>query len=765
MVKNLVEKEVMKKTKNYGIIGMLLAVLFVAMIYSYGTTPGISPLLPSPSLSPTPSISPSLSPSLSPTGTPDITPNPTDSPSPIPEVQTASMKTFSSIDELKDFLNATTQNGGSYWIGTEDSRQTTTGLPVPSPTTAPVPASVPNSQLTGESSTGTKDYSTTNIQVAGVDEADTVKTDGKYLYVIGNDTKIVYIIDANPQNAKILGKISFTDAYLSGIYLSQDGTKLAVLGTQQMPYRILTDSSGKEATAMPDIYPYYNSGSTFVYVYNLANKATPVLSRNFTSSGYYVNSRMIGNYIYNIVSEGAYLVNDAVTLPTVFSDSKTTAADPSKIYYANTSDTYYSYTTVASINIANDVQQPTTKTIMMGGAGNIYVSQTNIYITYPVSNWLTTSQPTPVTSKDITTSTGTISIMPGIWRPAWQGTSIYRVQVSGDSMSFVATGNVTGNVLNQYSMDESNGYFRIVTTAYEYENEASWNGKQQNNVYVLNMNLNVVGRLEDLATGENFHSARFMGNRLYMVTFLKTDPLFVIDLSQPNSPRVLGELVIPGYSDYLHPYDETHLIGLGKDAIASEETNFAWYQGLKLSLFDVSNINAPKEIAKYGIGDRGTSSQALYDPKAFLFNPAKNLLVIPVELYLIPADSGTSSTPTAAPTTKTDGSTQAILPRPGPTTAPGASQYGQFVWQGVYIFNVSVNDGFVLKGRVSQLDDAAILLANPSLASVNSYQWVDYNQFITRSLYIGNTLYTISNSAVQLNSLSDFATLARIKLN
>ena len=118
----------------------------------------------------------------------------------------------------------------------------------------------------------------------------------------------------------------------------------------------------------------------------------------------------------------------------------------------------------------------------------------------------------------------------------------------------------------------------------------------------------MVGKLEGIGQGENLHAVRFMGDRGYMVTFIKTDPLFVIDLSQPQNPRVLGELTMPGYSDYLHPYDATHLIGVGKDAVDSVQGNFAWYQGLKLALFDVSDVNNPVLVANYSIGDRGTNS-------------------------------------------------------------------------------------------------------------------------------------------------------------
>ncbi|NIP67558.1 hypothetical protein GWM83_02345, partial [Candidatus Bathyarchaeota archaeon] len=114
-----------------------------------------------------------------------------------------------------------------------------------------------------------------------------------------------------------------------------------------------------------------------------------------------------------------------------------------------------------------------------------------------------------------------------------------------------------------------------------------------------------MGRLEDLAPGEKIYSARFMGDRGYLVTFRKVDPLFVLDLSQPTNPKVLGKLKIPGYSDYLHPYDENHIIGVGKETVAAEQGDFAWYQGVKISLFDVTDVEDPREIDKYEIGDRG----------------------------------------------------------------------------------------------------------------------------------------------------------------
>jgi inhibitor of cysteine peptidase len=739
----MVQKEVIKKTRSYGLIGVLLAVLLVAMIYSYGVTPGISPL-----------ASPNASPS-------------TENGSP--------MRTFASYDDLKNFLSASgTNNAGSQW---NYASQGTAGTFTLNPS-LPVPSTAPTASSTAEIAADAKAFSSTNIQVAGVDEADTVKTDSNHLFIIGNNSQAVYILDATPQNAKVLSKISFTNTYLSGIYLSSDGNKLAIIGNQWVPYFVDEKLSGGYSLGLA--VPYWNTGTTFVYVYDVSNSASPSLVRNFTMSGSYVNSRMIGNYLYNIVTESAYVLNNqTVTLPAFFSGAVVSNVAPTKIYFADTADSYYSYTTVVSLNVMDDVASPTNMTLMMGGAGTIYVSTSNIYVTYPDARYETIPPTSPAPTnfpirgtpgKD--SSSQDISIMPvmPITRITWQGTFIYRIGVSGASLTFAAKGNVTGNVLNQYAMDESGGYFRIVTTYFEYNSTNAWTGTQQNGVYALDMNLNVIGKLEKLGTGENFHSARFVGSRLYMVTFQKTDPLFVVDLSQPTNLKLIGELVMPGYSDYLHPYDETHLIGLGKDAIADEGTDFAWYQGLKLSLFDVADVTAPRESAKLVIGDRGTSSEALYDPKAFLFDKSKNLLVIPVELYLVNKSSSTAgNTPNGAtPSAKTDGSVS-ILPMPiaPPFIGSGSasSQYGTFVWQGAYVFDVSPEGGFVVKGNVTQFDNAAALWSDPSLPMRSSYQWMDYNHYISRSLYIGNVLYTFSQNRVQLNSLDNFAVLARIDLN
>ena len=729
----MVQKEVLKKTRTYGLIALLLAIVLVAMIYAYGNT-GISPGA---------SRQPGSSQAAQTLGAQTLGAQ-------------SSLKTFASYDELENYLN---QSSGSnlssspqYYFGAVGNAMAPANLPEPyaaAPTTA-----------SATSQGATNDYSTTNIQVAGVDEADTVKTDGQYIYDIGNNSQTVYILDANsqnPQNAKVLSKISFDNGSPTGIYLSADGNELAVLGSSYVPYTLYGSFPGLYPSNV--MFPSWTTSTNFVYVYDVSDKTNPVLTRNITMSGSYVDSRMIGNYVYDIISENAYLLNGTVLLPTIFSGQQASTVAPTNISYVNSSDSAYMYTTIIALNIENSQEQATSTTILMGNAGSIYVSPTNIYLTDEVSTYQGTST--------TATQTGT-AIVPMPLMPVQlysQGTEIYRIAVSGSSFTLAAAGNVTGTVMNQYSMDEYNGDFRIATTSYDYSSTTS---TQENNLYVLDSNLQVVGQLENLASGEALHSARFIGDRCYLVTFNQIDPLFVVDLSQPTNPMVLGNLTIPGYSDFLEPYDATHLIGIGQDVNASIDANKAeipgdvYYTavlGLKVSLFDVSDVANPKETSSIVIGDSGTTSEALTDPKAILFDASRNLLVLPVELYL-----STNSTATASSGATGTASSGAAIPAPVPMIPAETTNYPQFVWQGVYVFNVDLTNGITIQGNITQLDNAQAYLANPSLAAAGSYPWNESQYFITRSLYINNVLYTVSQNRVQLNNLSDLSLLDQVEL-
>jgi hypothetical protein len=407
------------------------------------------------------------------------------------------------------------------------------------------------------------------------------------------------------------------------------------------------------------------------------------------------------------------------------------------------------------------MESPTYKTLTLGGTSTIYVSLNNIYITFPKEG----------------------------------NTLIYRLHVENSTINPEAQGEVPGSVLNQYSMDEYNDYFRIATTTWittqintteqppitnatgtlpgpikmpSATNNvtpslpppngttpvstpiviSSWPVSTpimlwtaEHNVYVLSMNLTIVGRLENLAPNENMHSARFVGDRCYLVTFQKTDPLFVINLTDPTEPAVLGQLSIPGFSDYLYPYDENHLIGVGKETVEAEQGYFAWYQGIKVALFDVSNVSNPIQMANYTIGDRGSNSPVLSDPKAFLFDKSKNLLVIPV----LVAKVDQSQYPNAS----------AVPP----------SAYGQPVWQGAYVFNLTLSEGFIFRGGITHMDNGTNTWDGNYYAQRLFYiENLDSNYYVHRSLYIENVLYTVSNAKVKLNSLDDLAFIKEINI-
>lgn len=638
----MVQREIKKKTQIYGTVATLSAIVLVALIYVYGSIPGIF--------------------------TPDTLP------------ETSPMKTFNSYDELKNFLITNAPSGSTYYGGSPLDSQFFGATREALDGGAPIPAPI------GDSGDYTNSYSTTNIQVKGVDEADIVKTDGEYVYIATNHNYYsesqnnVYIVKSNPDDSGVVAKIELgNNTYVAGLFLSQDGNKLVIIGSQYQLYAYEAELRSEEIM----IYPYYSSVDTFLSIYDISEKDIPVLDRNLTLSGSYFNSRMIGNYVYAVVSQPTYFINDNVVLPQVYENAQAAEIEATRIYYADAvDDTYFTFTTFIGLNIMDNSQEPTNMTIMMGGTSNMYVSLGNIYVTYPT------------------------------WSEQGQYTSIYRVHVSGSELAFEAKGSVEGNVLNQYSMDEYNGYFRLATTSQKDE--------MQNSVYVLDMNLNITGKLDNLAKEERIYSARFMGDKCYLVTFRQIDPFFVLDMSNPAEPKVAGELKIPGYSSYLHPYNDNYVIGLGKED-----------NKVKLSLFDVSNVNAPTEVAKYIVEGDYTDSEALQEPKAFLFDKQKDLLVIPIS--------------------KTQ---YGVISPDGVTDSEGKESYMESgFWQGAYVFKVSTSS-FTLRGGIT----------HQNTTSSQYYYGYDYNLWVHRALYIDNVIYTVSNTKVLLNNLENLTPIAEVNL-
>lgn len=657
-------REIKKKTAVYSVLAVLLASILGAICLNFGIRPLVLP------------------------------------------VSAGALSTFSSQEELENYL-MTKQKTPYYYVEMSDLPRT----PLP-------PGVTPSSTFLALEGGYVRDfsnivpksgpeYSATNVQVAGVDEADLVKTDGEYIYIVSENN--LTILKGYPaEDAEILSQISLNGT-LRGIFIK--GDKLAVFGESyfyqpvEVYYAANVTVRMNETTLLPlkvQGPPYYRSCATgseaFVKVYNVSDRANPLLTNEVTINGTYFSSRRIGDYVYAVTSQPTYWRHSKLLLPMITSPNKTKIIHPNEIYHSNVSDNSYAFTTIVSINLKLDWSEPEHKTFLLGSASCMYVSLNNIYITMLEHESFETS-----------------------WT---ESTLVYRVHMQDGEIECEASGGVPGRVLNQFSMDEYGEYFRIATTIGQIWSSGT---PSRNNLYVLNMNLSTVGRLEDLAPGETIHSARFMGNRCYLVTFRKIDPLFVIDLENPDEPRVLGELKITGYSDYLHPYDENHIIGVGKETVGAEQGDFSWYQGVKISLFDVSDVENPREIDKYEIGDRGTDSPILRDHKAFLFDRSKNLLVTPVLVAEIDEEKYPNGVP------------------------PNA--HGEYVWQGAYVLNVSLAEGFMFRARITHLENNA---------DKGSFYYSPYH--VKRALYVGDVLYTISDKKIKMNSLETLQEINEVEL-
>jgi len=582
---------------------------------------------------------------------------------------------FSSYEELKTFLETTPQ--GSYY--TLDARgeqlKSNDAMAIPE---SPAPTS---------SEAASSDYSKTNIQVEGVDEADIVKTDGEYIYIVSGGN--VTIVKAYPpEEAKVVSKISLNGSIM-GIFIN--GDKLAIFHNEYTVYPLYDGVEVRESSSSAEEKPEnttadeapgvpepitYEPPTTSIKVYDISDKENPVLTRDFSIDGNYFSSRMIGDYVYVVATMYTFFTETDIALPRIQSNNETEVIPATDIYYCNLSDSSYSFTTIVALNIQNDSQEPTHETIVLGGTSTIYVSQNNIYLTFTHYSW----------QEDETTKT-----------------TIQRIKIEQQTITFEATGEVLGYVLDQFLMDEHNGYFRIATTVNNRRTFAE-EATSKNNVYVLDMNLNVVGKLEDLAPGEQIYSARFMGDRCYLVTYRQIDPFFVIDVANPTEPKVLGYLKIPGFSGYLHPYDENHIIGIGK-----QDSN------VKLSLFDVTDVTAPRETAKYIVEADYSDSPVLYDHKAFLFDKPKQLLAIPVSTNIF-----------------------------------GIRDRNSGYWQGAYIFDISLEQGFTFEGEITHQNVA---------------DQFEYDCSVKRILYIGDVLYTISGMKVKMNNLETLAEINEVELS
>lgn len=658
---------------------------------------------------------------------------------------TQTLPAISSCDVLKEKFDAYQSVNYRYSTGIMMDSASETAAPMAQKSTGAVSSGTASGSSSSSGGAAT-DFSSTNIQVQGVDEADIVKNDGKYIYMVKSGT--VRILEVYPtNNMKEVGKLDFTAKGFTPTEMYVNGDQLIIIGNSYPSYSYSTGGMSKSLAYMPR--PWYGT-YTKVFVYNIKDRSKPIEDRVVRFNGNYKTSRRIKDQLYLVLNESpnVWIMKDVKKgedlLPT-FQDG-----DKSEEVVAKCGDIHYfpgfvnpNYLIVASIPLNNSTGA-IEREVLLGSSDNVYASTNNLYVA------------TNKTDYDYYTDWN--------WRYDSAKTLVFKFALQDGKVNYTGRGEVPGRILNQFSMDEDSTDFRIATTI------DSWDSSKPsgNNVYVLDKDMKTIGKLEGIAPGERIYSTRFIGDRLYMVTFKQVDPLFVIDLKDSKNPKILGKLKIPGYSTYIHPYDANHIIGFGQDTGENSYGNTV-IAGFKMALFDVSDVNNPKQKFSEKIGDRGTYSELLYNHKALLFDKDKELLAFPIQIVekvsaeslectkytytlcpslctqrCIPTSCTKDSTGKAVCTSDCDGL--------GSCIAPSYESYNT-TFSGAIVYTLNSITGFKKRGQITHY-------SNSDIQKMGDYWSYDYLKNIQRIIYIGDYLYTISQSMVKAN---DIKTVVEVK--
>lgn len=675
---------------------------------------------------------------------------------------TQEIKKISSESELREILTASSIFDGGFYddrafptggFVLEESlelerRSVQAGEPVPTPEPG-----FASDTVTSQKGSDGMDYSTTNVQVENVDEPDYLKNDAKYVYIVSQNT--LSIIDAYPaESAKLVLKIALDieSQWIQNMFLNDDRLVIFYNGQSQ-----------EEIIPQFDFIPRPSySPVTHALIVDVSDKENPEILKDYTIDGHFRDARMIGDYAYFVTNKN--IDHQYPRLPIIMESAEPLMV-PDAFYFDNV-ERFSNFNTLTAIDIFGDTI--TSETFLMGYSGTIYVSENNFYLTYqqnlPYGFYEESSRDrffdvvVPLLPQDLQNKIKAIKgdsslssarqwteiseVLQDSYNQMSQSqkenlfekirkaladydakiqqeslkTIIHKISIDGDKLEYQAKGSVPGRLLNQFSMDESNDRFRVATTTEYY---SQYSGMMRSNaVYVLDEDLKILGGLDEIAPDESIFSARFIGDRLYLVTFQQIDPFFVIDLSS-DTPKILGELKIPGFSNYLHPYDDDHVIGVGRDT--KEIGNDRVQQlGVKVALFDVSDVSNPMVIDDYIIGDSSTHSEALNNHKAFFFDKRKNLLSIPI----------------SSDTDSLEGITEKRI-------APDWNR-----WNGFYILDLDFKNGIDLKGTITHTE--------------NDTRY--YGMGNSRTFYIEEVLYTVSDSMLKMNFMNDLEEVNSIKL-
>ena len=579
-----------------------------------------------------------------------------------------------------------------------------------------LPSGVGPSNYTGSAATdsitstqSTKEYSTTNIQVENVDEADITKTDGDYIYSLSEDKVVITDVKDETQ-IKIASEIETEDSNTIPLDLILYNDKLIVI-SEKTKSRLSSSN---------------NPNSTVVTVYDISDREQPEKIKDYQLEQPYYTSRCIDGRLY-VISSGYFKEENDEIVTYYYEDGK--KVDPGYKNIRKIKDIDSDVQTILSMLDLKNIDEAVKVNSYLMDVENAYVSENNIYLLEEKYEGSYSGNP------KISSIFGLKGIL-GAFEYEDLGdygtyTYIYKFNLLDDgSIQYDKKAKEKGQTINQFSIDEYEGNLRV----------ALYNGKGSR-IVIFNDEMKKIGETEKLAEGEKMYSSRFLGDRAYLVTYKTIDPLFVIDLSNPEDPQVLGELKIPGYSTYLHPYDENHLIGIGmqteekvnRTSSGRVRSTTATITGMKMALFDVTDVNNPVQISETIIGDKKTTSAILTNHKALLFSKEKELLAIPVNNYAEDFEIENSSD-----------EYESIV-------NSYTNYKKEYVSEGYFVYNINLTDGFTLKGTIT----------HDKTKSKYSY----YNTSrLLRGLYIDDNLYTVSEDYIKINSLDDLQEISQLKI-
>ena len=560
-------------------------------------------------------------------------------------------------------------------------------------------------------------YTTTNVQENNVDEGDLVKTDGKFVYTLRNGE--LFIAKTWPvAETKLTSRIQFKNLQAQQLYLQ--GDKVIVHGV-----------------ALDGLHPY-SQGTTRVAVIDVSDRTAPKLVRTFDVDGQNASSRVIDGDLYLVQNGGIavppklYELAQQIMAKVPRADSMSLRPWEIQSRIAKS----MRQTLLDNLSVA-DIAGSLPK-IYTGGAtstmkcADLYMPQSNIGLgitalaRITIDNQRNDLVGAMVTGGQVYASTESVYVAAPAYTWNEQGSAAYQTQIHQFSLTkndgrptYVATGAVDGQLLNQFSMSELNGDLRVATTDW------NWQGQQGgNHLFVMRTNdrtLETIGSIRGLAKGERIYAGRMFGDKGYLVTFRQTDPLFTLDLSDPRHPRVAGELEINGFSNYIHPMGNDLLLAIGQDADDNGRM-----QGFHMQVFDVKDPSKPTRRfhEKLSSWSNYSASAAQADHHAFTYDPVTGTLALPVS---------------------------------------GSTNEGD-AFNALVVYHIDPKTGFTLHGRVTHRELAAELFAancgsdDPWAQNGNCdpssrrYLIPAYSQ-IERSIVVDKYLMTIGQSGMEIHQL------------